>query len=137
VAKSVFKDPYVVLNGSNISAYVREIEMPASADVVDSTTAGASGKGKLQGLRDEKLNVKFAQDVAAGALDSILWPLYTAGAPVSIEVRQTSAAVSTSNPKWTGNVLVPNYTPIGGSIGDLAEAPAVFEVDGVLTRATS
>ena len=98
---------------------------------------GAEGMQRLAGLRDESIDVAFRQDFAAAQVDATLWPLYSGGTSFTVEIRPTSAAVGAGNPKWTGTCLIAEYTPVDGSVGDVAGADVTFEVDGVLTRATA
>lgn len=136
MAKFVLKDALLIVNSVNLSDHVREIEVDTGADDVDSTTMGASGKAREYGLRDEKITVKWAQDYALANVDATLWPIYSGATKVSIEVRPTSGARSTTNPGYTGTVLLLDYNPLGGAVGALAEASTTFTVDGVLTRQT-
>jgi hypothetical protein len=137
VAKFVLKDALLIINGVTLSDHVREVAVDTNADDVESTTMGAAGKAREYGLRDEKVTVKWAQDYALANVDATLWPIYSGATKVSIEVRPTSGARSTTNPAYTGTVLLLDYNPLDGAVGTLAEATTTFTVDGVLTRQTS
>jgi hypothetical protein len=45
--------------------------------------------------------------------------------------------VTATNPKWTGNALLADYSPVGNKVGDLAVAPIKLVGTGALTRGTS
>ena len=87
------------------------------------------------GLKDWSISIDFNQDFGAGQLDSILWPLL--GTKLAFLVRPDSAAVSTSNPEWTGMAILTGYPPLGNSVGDLADGSLSLEGAGELARATS
>lgn len=134
MAKLVLKDAVVVINGVDLSSSVRQVAISTKVNVVDDTTMGASGMGRLAGLRDESFTVTWAQDFAASKVDATLWPIYTGGTPVSATIKPTSA--TTGNVTYAGSVLLSDYAPISGAVGALAESATTFEVDGVLTRST-
>lgn len=116
-------------------AIVKGGVLTANFDPLDRSAMGTSWKRRLGGLGDGSLQVNLIDDVAAAGIDSILWALLNT--IVTFEVRLSSAAVGTSNPKYTGSILVPAWG-IGGQIGSLAEKPSLtFPVDGAITRATS
>jgi hypothetical protein len=138
MAKMVLKAAYLDLSGNNLSTYASKIELKAEVEDKDVTTFGSSGwKESLTGLFSGGLSIGFKQDVAAGLLDAIMWPLFIAGALVTFEVRLSNAAVGTSNPKFTGSVLLKEWNPIGGSVGDVAEVDVTYPTSGVITRATA
>lgn len=126
---------YTSLNATDISAWAKKSELTVDVDEVDVTAFGSAGwKAFIGGLKSAELAVTANDDFAASQLDSILWPLL--GTVVAFEVRSSSAAVGTSNPKFTGSVLVTGHK-VGGSVGDAAEKDITLRVTGAVTRATS
>jgi hypothetical protein len=102
----------------------------------DVTTFGSGGwKEVLGGIKSAGLKVKFKQDFAAAALDSIMWPLL--GSVVAFEVRASSGARSTSNPGYTGNVLIAKWTPLTGDVGSVAEVDVEFPTSAAVARLTA
>ena len=134
MAKLVLKDASVVINGVDLSNRVRQIAISTKVAILDDTTMGASGLGRIAGLRDESFTVTWAQDFAASEVDATLWPIYTGGTPVSATIKPTSA--TTGNVVYSGSVILSDYAPISGAVGALAESATTFQVDGILTRAT-
>lgn len=134
--KMVLTAEYLSLNGTDLSSYTRKAEVAVEVEEKDVTTYSSLGwKELLGGLKSGELGIEFLQDVAASALDSIIWPLL--GTVVSFEVRLSQAAVGTSNPKYTGNVLVKEWKPVEGSVGDEAKASVSYPTSGAVTRATA
>lgn len=136
MAKTVLTASYVALNAVDLSAYTSKIELQLEVEEKDSTTFGSGGwHENLGGIKSGSLALTFKQDVAASALDSIMFPLF--GTVVTFEVRLSNAVVGTSNPKYTGSVLVRQWNPIGGSVGDVAEVSVTFPTTGAVARATA
>jgi hypothetical protein len=134
--KMVLLAEYVALNGTDLSSYASKAELTTKVEEKDVTTYGSLGwKELLGGLKSGELGLEFMQDVAAAALDSIMWPLL--GTVVTFEVRLSNSAVGTSNPKYTGSVLINGWSPIQGSVGDEAKVGVSYPTSGAVTRATA
>lgn len=135
MAKQVVLTQFTSLNGTDLSSYLKNGALEMEADAQDSTTMGSSGWNEfLAGLKSATLSFSAVDDVAAAAIDSIIWPLF--GTVVTFEVRLNSAVVGTSNPKYTGSVLI-NAFQIGGTVGELAMKDLSFPTTGAITRATA
>lgn len=136
MAKQVLLQSFISLNATDLSSYCSKIELKAEVDVQEATTFGSGGWAEnLAGIKSFELALTFKQDVAASAIDSILWPLF--GTVVAFETRLSNAAVGTSNPKYTGSVVIAEHAPIAGSVGDVAELDLTFPGTGALARATA
>lgn len=138
MAKMVLKSSYLSLATVDWSAFLAKIELKAEVEEKDVTTFASNGWVEvLGGLFKAGLSLTWRQDVAAASVDSAMWTHFLTGTPIAFETRLTSAAVGTSNPKWTGLVLVKDWTPIGGSPGDVAGHDTSWPTSGAVTRATS
>lgn len=136
MAKFVLTAGYVAINASDLSAYCSSIQLQIEAESKDTTTFGSSGwHEELSGIKSASLALVFKQDVAASALDSIMWALF--GTVVTFEVRATQSAVGTSNPKYSGSINIRQWNPISGAVGDTAEVSVTYPTTGTVTRATS
>lgn len=136
IAAFAMTDCYIALNGTDRSSYIKSVTLNVEVNELDQTDFADSGwMVPLGGLKSGSLALTFNQDVAASAIDSIMWPLL--GTTVTFEVRATNAAVGTSNPKYTGSVLINSWTPLDGSVGDIAEVSVTFPTSGTITRATA
>jgi hypothetical protein len=136
MAKTVITAEMVLINGTDISAYLKKGEFSTEVEVQDATTYGSGGwKEELGGLKSGELSLSYLNDVAAAALDSIMWPLF--GTVVTFEVRAVNTARTTSNPAYTGSVLVKEWKPVGGGVGDINAADVTYPTTGAVTRATS
>lgn len=134
--KMVLLAEYVSIAGNDLSTYTNKAELAVEVEDKDVTTYGSLGwKEVLGGLKSGTMALEFKQDFAATKLDSIMWPLF--GTVVAFEVRSDQAAVGTSNPKYTGSLLVKQWNPVTGSVGDDATASVSYPTSGAVTRATA
>lgn len=135
MAVLVLTSTYLSLNASDLSAYAKKIELTVDSEQLDATDFASGGwKESVGGLKSGTVSFDANDDVAAAALDAIMWPLL--GTVVAFEVRMTSAVVGTSNPKWTGSVLITGHN-VGGDVGALAQKSYSLPTSGVVTRATA
>lgn len=136
MAFMVLTSEYVALNGTDYSDYVRKAELKVEVDEKDVTTFGSAGWNEtLGGLKSGELSIEFLNDFADNALDEVMWGIL--GTVVTFEVRPTSSAVGTSNPKYTGSVLINGWNPITGGVGDEASVTVSFPATGAVSRATA
>lgn len=136
MAKMVLLAAYLSINANLLHSNTNKIELGAEVEEKDVTTYTSLGwKEVLGGLKSGELGVEFNQDFAAAALDSIMWPLL--GTVVAFEVRADQAAVGAGNPKYTGNILIKEWKPVMGEVGDDAQVSVSFPTSGAITRATS
>ena len=135
MAKFVATDYKVTINGSNLSTSLASVELPVEIDEQETTAFGSSWRTRIAGLKSGSITLEFHQDFAAGALDSILWPLL--GTNATVVVVPTSGTVTASNPSYSGSFLVTSYTPYASTVGDLATVSVTWPLTGELTRATA
>jgi|SRR5215471_329651 len=137
MARFVFTNAYFNFNSVALSNYVSDITLNWTQPTQEVTAMGDQGVAKLPGLRNDSIDVTLRQDYAAALVDATFSAAFLAGTGVPVEIRSDAGTVGTSNPKWTGTVLVESYTPIGGAIGDTADATVTLTVQGALTYATA
>ena len=135
MAKFVATDYKVTINGQNLSTSLASVELPIEIDEQETTAFGSEWRTRIAGLKSGSITLEFHQDFAAGALDSILWPLL--GTNATVVVVPTSGTVTASNPSYSGQFLVTSYTPYASTVGDLATVGITWPLSGALTRATA
>ncbi|MGW4852222.1 hypothetical protein ACWEPZ_13455 [Streptomyces sp. NPDC004288] len=132
----VLTSEYLSLNGVDLSEYTRKAELSVEVEEKDVTTYASAGwKVVAGGLKSGELGCEFLNDFATGRIDGIMWPLL--GTVVPFEVRPTNAVVGVSNPKYTGSVLIKEWKPIEGGVGDEATSSSSFPTSGPVLRATA
>jgi hypothetical protein len=126
---------YLSINANVLNTFTKKAELSIEVEEKDVTNYASLGwKEVIGGLKSAELGCEFLQDFAAAQLDAIMWPLL--GSVVPFEVRADQAAVGTSNPKYTGSILINGWNPITGSVGDEATVSIGFPTSGAVTRAT-
>lgn len=128
-------DVAVTLNGTDISTMLAQVSIELSADEIETTSFGKSWRSRTGGLKDASLTLSFHQDFGAGAVDALIYPLFnTIG---TVVIKPTSGSVSSTNPSYSGTFHVSQYSPISGSVGDLATFDVTWQSAGTVTRATA
>lgn len=126
----------VEINAVDMSQYVTGVELPVDADELETTNFGSGGwKTVIGGLKSATVKVSFNDDFAVTSVDDRLWALL--GTVVTLKVRPTSAAISTTNPEYQTSVLVNSLQPVAGKVGDLATQDLTWPISGAITRATA
>ena len=132
MAVQAITNMFASLNASDLSTDIKSATLTLDVAELDTTTMGSTYQGVIGGVKSGSIAFEFVDDVAAAAIDSILFPLL--GTVVAFVVRLDSAVVGAGNPEFTGNVLISSYT-IGGSHGDLADKSLSFPTSGTIARA--
>ncbi|MFJ4692847.1 phage tail tube protein [Streptomyces sp. NPDC088766] len=134
--KMVLLAQYLSINATVLNEFTKKAEISVEVEDKDVTTYASLGwKEVIGGLKSGELGCEFLQDFAATKLDSLMWPLL--GTVVPFEVRADQGAVSASNPKYSGSILINGWSPITGSVGDEATVSVGFPTSGAVTRATT
>jgi hypothetical protein len=135
MAKTVVLSRFVSLGTADISNALSGASLEITVEEVDKTSLGSAGWREVAaGLKSGSVTLNFQQDYAAGAIDSLLYPLI--GTEATVTIRSSSATVSASNPAYSAVVLISQYTPIAGAVGDLATFDVTFPTIGAISRST-
>lgn len=136
MARLVLTNAFVQLGvSSDISDHVASITLSSSFDIVETTAFGDTAKKRVAGLADNSLTLELHQDYAASSIESIIYPLL--GTAVAFEVRPVNTTVGATNPKYTGSALVTEWTPLNGSVGELATASITWPISGAITKSVT
>lgn len=135
MAEFYLQSPYVVLGGTDVSAYVRGVKLDVGRENLDNTVGGTGTRTSMMGLKIWSLQIEFRQDMADNLLDEILWNLLDAGAAFAVIVAVLGTGETANNPEYTGNMVFDGgYSPIQGSVGDYAVVTVNLTAAGALTR---
>ena len=137
MAVFVFTNGYVSIGAVDLSSHIRQVTLRTTHDVIETTAMGATAKTRIAGLADNNMTLEFNQDFAAGTagVEAVIYPLLATGA--AFEVRPVNTTVGPTNPKYTGSVLISEWAPLDGSIGELATTSVSWPISGAITKATS
>lgn len=128
-------DYFVSINGTTFSTALNSVELAEEADNLETTAFGSTWRTRIGGLKQASLTLNFMQDFAAGSVDATLNPLL--GSIATVVIKPTSGTVSSTNPTYTMQALVTQYSPFASSVGDLATLSVTWPVNGTVTRATA
>lgn len=137
MASFTLTDAVVVINSVDLSDFATSVSLSIDVDEQEDTAFGDTYRSRIGGLKDFTLDIDWNQDFAASAVDQTLFPLL--GTVVTFSVKPTSAATSATNPQYSGSVLITEYSPLDGSVGDLATLSTSWPgaLGTGITRATS
>ncbi|MHC4067859.1 MAG: hypothetical protein ACYSUI_25605 [Planctomycetota bacterium] len=124
---------YVSINSVDRSAFCESWEPSWDLEIQESRTFDSNFVKKDAGLENHSFSVTFVDDTSytiVQALDAI------AGTKVAFELRYDDAAVGATNPKWTGNCVIPRAAP-PATQGGIARFSVTFQVDGQATMAVA
>ena len=144
MARLVLTNVQVVVGGVDLSNHVASVTLGSTYDVIE-TTAFAGGnvpdaaKSRIAGLVDNSVTFEFHQDFAsAGAgntpVEQTIYPLL--GELTTVVVQPVAAAgVDATNPSYTFQALVSEWTPLNGAVGELATASVTWPISGMIAKA--
>lgn len=131
----VLTDAYISINSVDLSDWCTSVTLSVEVDEQEDTAFGDTYRSRLGGLRDWSLDLELNQDFAASAVEATLFSLL--GTSTAVDIRANTNLVTATNPRYTGNVLVTQFSPIDGAVGDIATTSVSWPGNGTLTRATS
>lgn len=137
MATLVLTDAHVTINAVDMSAFIRSVEIEATREIVEDTAMGDTARTFIASYRNWTMTFDMNQDFAASATDQTIWPIFDAGTAVALVVRPVkSTVIGTTNPEYRGNGVMDTFSPIRGSVGQLATTQVRFRAAGTLTRNT-
>jgi hypothetical protein len=137
LAKYVVTGNKVSINGTDLSSSVARAEISVNVADVDVTDFGSAGYTELiGGLKSGTVSIDFHQDYAAGSVEATIFPLLGSIATAVI-IAGNGTAASSATPAYTATVLVNNWNPVSGAVGDLSTVSVTWPTSGVVTKATA
>jgi hypothetical protein len=131
MAKLVLTNANITFNGTDISSNVASVTLSTSAAEVATTAFGSTAVTRVSGLIDNSVTFSIHNDY--NAIDGIFFPLVGSTA-VTCVVKPNGTATATANPSYTFSVLVTEWTPVNGAVGELATADVTFPISGAITK---
>lgn len=130
-----FRDAYFWVNGVDLSAHFAELTLNYSAEMLDETAFGDSTRINKGGLFNWSLSGRAHQDFASGAVDATLWPLI--GTTTCFELRPRNSCSTAINPRYSGIGILQTFSPVGGAVGTLLDAPFEMASASDISRLTN
>jgi hypothetical protein len=137
MARVVLTDVSVLINNVDLSDHIASVEIAQSIDEVETTAFGDGGRTRVGGLEDSSITLSFHNDFASASVDATIAPLVGGTAAFLIAPLGTAVAASGTAPRWSGTVLVTEWSPLNGSVGELTTADVTWPVSGRIARGTA
>jgi len=126
------------LNSVVLSDHVTSASISRTFDELEVTAMGDSAHKFVKGLEASTITLDFLNDDAASGAGSVRATLQAAwGTTVPLTLKQTSAAVSTTNPLYSTTVLVNNTTDINGAVADESMQSLTFTCNSPIVITTA
>ena len=125
----------VTFNSVDLSAYVTAVTINQSFDELEVTAMGDTAHKFAKGLEASTITLDFLNDNAAATVIPTLRAAY--GTTVTLVIKQSSAAVSATNPSYTASVLVNNLQNVNGAVGDISSQSITFTCNSTIVVAVA
>jgi hypothetical protein len=138
MAKVVLTNPRVTLDGVNLSDHITSLSINTNYDLVEVTQIGDIAKKMVAGLEENTVTFEFQQDfdiALNGGVDAVIYP--NRGLKIACTVRPRDAAISTTNPEYQFEVIVSQWSPLSGGVGELATTQVQWPIFGEITKDTT
>ena len=135
MAKLVLTNPRVVLDGQDLSDHITSLSINTNYDLVEVTQIGDIAKKMVAGLEENTVTFEFQQDfgiAASGGVDAVIYP--NRGLKIGCTVRPVNAAISATNPEYQFEVIVSQWSPLSGGVGELATTQVQWPIFGEITK---
>ena len=141
MAKIVLTNAYILLGDTyDISSYVTNLSLSTTHDIIETTQFGDIYKTRIAGLGDNQASFEFLQDFSStivnpGGLENVIYPLI--GTAINCKIRPIDTTVSASNPQYSFSLLISEWQPLSGSVGELSTASVSWPISGAITKTTT
>ena len=114
----------VTLNSVDLSDHVTSATINRVFEELEVTAMGDSARKFTKGLETSTITLDFLNDREANEVLQTLQGAW--GTTVPLTLKQTSSAISTTNPEYQTTILVNNTTDINGAVGDISTQSITF-----------
>ncbi len=138
MATLVLTDAYLMLDTTSYAGLVKSITLNYSADMLEDTAMGDNTHSKKGGLKNWDADIEFYQDYSTGTgtnIDTTLWGLI--GSSFALAIRPTTVVKWEGNPEYQGVAIGESYSPVKGSVGEMAMTSFRCVAVGDLVRAAT
>jgi len=133
--KLVFNNPKITINSVDLTDQIAQVSLDMSFAEVETTAFGNTAVTRVAGLGDHSFSASFHQDFATGEVEASIYPLL--GTTTEVTVKAVNSTTTTTNPLYTFTVLVNQWAPISGAVGELLTADITWPVSGGITKANA
>jgi hypothetical protein len=120
----------LTVNAVDLSTLVTSVTINRAFDELEVTALGDQGHRFVKGLEASSITIDFLNDSASAKTLQTLQATW--GTNTTVTFKQTSDAVSATNPLYTMTCLVNNITPVNGAVADLSTQSVTWNVSGTI-----
>jgi hypothetical protein len=131
----VFLTPQIIIGSVDLTNRIDSATLEETFADVDTTAFGSGAKTRTAGLGDHKVTLEFQQDFAASEVEATVYPLV--GTLVACSIKPLSSTTSSTNPAYSFTVLVTDWKPVDGKVGDLLKSSVSWPISGSVAKAFS
>ena len=124
----------VGLTNYDLSDHIANISLVTVHDIIETTQFGDTSKRRIAGLADNSVTFEFHQDFQAGSVESVIYPLL--GTAVLCKVKPVNGPTTSSNPEYSFQVLISEWTPINAAVGEISTATVQWPISGDIFKTT-
>ena len=125
----------VTVNSVDLSNHVTSVTLNRTFDELEVTAMGDSGHKFVKGLEASSVTIDFLNDTASANVLATLQAAW--GTSVTVVIKQSSAAVSATNPSYTMSCLINGLTPVNGDVGSISQQSVTWNVNGTIAVASA
>lgn len=139
MAKFVLTAEKILIAGTDLSSFCSQAELQITVADEDVTNYASLGwHERLGGLKDAKLVLNFYNDfTTTTGVDFLVFNTWGLGTVQTFEVAGTQSARGVSNPSYIGNILITDWNPLSGKVGDVDTSSVTWPTTAAVTRVTS
>lgn len=131
----ILVNPKIVINSVDLTNRIDMVTIEQMYTDVDVSTFGTTSKQHAAGLSDNKFTLEFTQDFSAASVDATIFPLV--GLTTTVAVLPVNAATSSVNPSYTFTVVVLQWKPLDGKVGDASKVSVVWPISGNVVKSNT
>jgi hypothetical protein len=132
----VLTNAFISVGGVDLSDLVASVTLNETFDVVETSAFSSTAtKTRVAGLEDNSITLEFHQDYATSEVEQTIYPLL--GTAAAVIVKPNGSVTGAFNPSYTCSAIISEWTPINGSVGELATASVTWPVTGAITKAVA
>ena len=130
--KLVFNNPRITINSVDLTDQIAQVALDMTFAEVETTAFGNTAVTRVAGLGDHSFSASFHQDFATSEVEQTIYPLL--GTTTQVTIKTVNTTTTTDNPLYTFTVLVAEWSPVSGSVGELLTADVSWPVSGGITK---
>lgn len=133
MAKLVITAAFLTLATVDYTDEISECTLDLEVDQQDVTNMDSAGWTELiGGIKSGTLNINFKKDADLSGLDSAIFAAL--GTVIAFAIRQADTAIATTNPEYQGSVLISQWQPVAGAVGQVFEGSVGWPTSGAVVR---